>query len=146
VIDVDPASNPVAQETVKASSYYTAENSGLDQPWVGNIFMNPPYDPKLIPLFAKKLVSERKAGNLESAIVLTNNGTDTKWYNTINSISDCVAFTKKRMKFEKDGVPQTNNNKGQCFFYIGNDPEGFKRQFRETCNCYDTDKGVNNEI
>jgi hypothetical protein len=57
-IDIDPASNDIAQETVKAAVYYTAETNGLDKEWRGNVWMNPPYASDLIGKFIDKLVSE----------------------------------------------------------------------------------------
>jgi len=41
-IDLDPASSAKANETVQATVYYTKKNSGLDKPWSGKLFMNPP--------------------------------------------------------------------------------------------------------
>ena len=40
-IDLDPASCDHAQKTVKASTYYTKEDNGLDQHWSGTVFINP---------------------------------------------------------------------------------------------------------
>src|SRR5690606_20984868 len=38
-IDTDPASNPTAQRTVRATTYYTAETNGLDKEWYGKVWM-----------------------------------------------------------------------------------------------------------
>lgn len=54
-IDLDPASNDFANQTVKAATYYTAETNGLNKEWYGNIWLNPPYSSTLIKQFAEKL-------------------------------------------------------------------------------------------
>ena len=56
-IDCDPASNDIAQETVQAGIYYTIDNSGLEQPWTDNVWLNPPYS-RIINDFAEMLVKQ----------------------------------------------------------------------------------------
>lgn len=128
-IDVDPASNDIAQQTVKAGTYYTAEMNGLDKEWVGNVWLNPPYASDLIGKFIDKLVSEKQ--NYNQAIVLVNNATETEWFNKIVSISSMVCFPKSRVKFYmpdgKTGAPL----QGQAVLYIGKNAESFYKAFKE---------------
>lgn len=126
-IDVDPASNDIAQEVVKAGTYYTAETNGLDKTWTGNVWMNPPYASELIGKFIDKLVTERQ--NYKQAIVLVNNATETEWFNKIISIATVVCFPKSRVKFYmpdgKTGAPL----QGQAVIYIGENKQNFINAF-----------------
>ena len=126
-IDVDPASNDVAQKVVKAGTYYTAETNGLDKTWTGNVWMNPPYASDLIGKFVDKLIAERQ--NYRQAIVLVNNATETEWFNKIISISSAVCFPKSRVKFYmpdgKTGAPL----QGQAVLYIGENKDKFYSAF-----------------
>jgi hypothetical protein len=58
-IDLDPASNEVAQRTIKATTWFDKESDGLQQPWRGNIWLNPPYGRGLIDQFVEKLCRAR---------------------------------------------------------------------------------------
>ena len=57
-IDVDPASNDMAQEWVQAGIHHSIDDDGLEHEWRGNVWLNPPYKPAQLEPFAKKLLSE----------------------------------------------------------------------------------------
>ena len=126
-IDVDPASNDIAQETVKAKTYYTAETNGLDKKWNGNVWMNPPYASDLIGKFIEKLINELP--NIQQAIVLVNNATETEWFSKLIGNADAVCFPRSRVKFYmpdgKTGAPL----QGQAVIYFGKHHERFTEVF-----------------
>lgn len=130
-IDLDPASNEIAQEVIKASTYYTQETNGLDKDWVGKVFMNPPYSAGLLKQFISKLVREYNSGNVSEFIVLVNNATETGWFSDLSTISEAVCFTEKRIRFHSiDGVQKTPLQ-GQAFLYGGKRPRVFADVFKK---------------
>lgn len=128
-IDLDPASSVFAQKVVKAKKYFTVDDNGLDKPWHGNVFLNPPYQMPEIRDFTDKLIEELP--NISSAILLTNNNTDTKWFYKCATNSVAVCFTKGRINFYKVDAEKTYPTNGQAFFYFGDDLDKFKEVFSD---------------
>ena len=79
-IDLDPASTASANEVVKAESFFTSADDGLTRHWFGRVWMNPPYEGELIGRFTAKMVHHFDELDIESAIVLVNNATETAWF------------------------------------------------------------------
>jgi phage N-6-adenine-methyltransferase len=130
-IDLDPASNPKAQEVVRAKEFFTAEQDGLTRPWHGRVWLNPPYAQPLIGQFIEKLVEERAAGNITAAILLTHNYTSSSWFQKAGEIVDAVCFTRTRIAFESANGEKAAPTQGQCFLYYGDDVEAFSTHFLE---------------
>ena len=126
-IDLDPASSEKANDVVQAKKYYTAKDDGLSQEWRGKVWLNPPYSSELITKFTDKLLSER--GEIEQAIVLVNNATETEWFSKLAGMCDAVCFPKGRVRFYspdgKVGAPL----QGQAVLYFGCDAEKFIEKF-----------------
>lgn len=129
-IDVDPASSQIANAVVKAGMYYTASDDGLSKEWTGNVFLNPPYAQPLIDNFSKKLIQEIQSGNTKQAIVLVNNATETKWFQSMAQLAAAICFPKSRIKFwspEKESAPL----QGQSFLYFGSNTQQFISEFKK---------------
>lgn len=130
-IDLDPASSVVANERVRASRIFTAEDSGLNQEWpVGNIWMNPPYAQPLVGQFADRFAAEIRRGS--TGIVLVNNATETAWFQTLATVCSAICFPKTRIRFmdptgKRSGAPL----QGQAIIYCGENPEKFSEEFRQ---------------
>ena len=126
-IDLDPASNELANETVRAETYYTEETDGLSQRWYGNIWLNPPYSSQLVGKFVDKLTHSIFC----QAVVHVNNATETSWFKQLVDNADAIVFTTGRIKFlKKDGAKGTPLQ-GQAFIYFGDKPELFLDEFRK---------------
>ncbi len=128
-IDLDPASNTMAQETVKAGKYYTVEDDGLSFNWQDNVWLNPPYTARVINEFVDKLTTDYESGDINQAIMLTNNNTDTLWFHQAALVSSAICFTAGRINFLKRDGSRSSPTNGQAFFYFGDNVEGFKQEF-----------------
>lgn len=128
-IDLDPASNDGAQETVKAATYYTLETDGLSKEWRGRVWMNPPYTSRVINQFVEKLANHYRDGDITAAIALTNNSTDTTWFQYGAKIADAYCFTAGRIRFVKPDNTPSSPLQGQVFLYFGPNVDAFKNAF-----------------
>lgn len=133
-IDVDPASNDLAQKTVNAAIYYTEKTNGLDKPWVGNVWINPPYSSSLIGDFCDKLLNEVACLNTKQAVVLVNNATESQWFRSLIKQASMVGFTKRRVRFiDQNGNPSGSPLQGQAVIYIGKNEQQFIDYFSGLC-------------
>jgi hypothetical protein len=134
-IDIDPASNDLAQETVRAAAYFTKDDDGLTQEWHGRVWLNPPYG-DLVGQFINKLSAERAAGRAQAAICVVNaHCTDTEWFRQL--WSGCLCFTDHRINFTGDEA-RSGSTHGSVFVYFGPDRGEFAQVFRQFGVCVAT--------
>ena len=128
-IDLDPASCDEANEVVKADKYFTKEISGLAEKWSGRIWLNPPYSRDLMPAFIAKIKESYLDGEVDQAVILTHNNTDTTWFHSLAGIASSLCFSKKRIKFYRGDEAPASPTNGQAFFYLGSNVDRFNEVF-----------------
>ena len=133
-IDLDPATSLKANETVRAEQIFTIDDNGLIQSWSGNVWMNPPYSQPLISHFSIKLIIELE--NINQAIVLVNNATETNWFQNMLEKCDCVCFLKGRVRFvDTNGNATGAPLQGQAILYFGGNKKEFYNNFYDLGIC-----------
>ena len=128
--DLDPASSPEAQVSVRADRFFTKEDDGLQQEWFGHVWLNPPYAQPHISDFVNKLCTEVESGRVGAAILLTHNYTDTAWFQQAARHATAICFTRGRVKFYSPDGSVAAPTQGQAFFYFGNEPWRFSQEFQ----------------
>lgn len=133
-IDLDPASNAVANEVVRAGHFYSRSDNGLVQPWFGRVWMNPPYrkgteNDSVYP-FALRMADAVSNGEVDQAVVLVNSATDTAWFHVMGEVASAVCHVRKRIRFWHPDKPEADTPlQGQTFFYFGTAVEAFRTEF-----------------
>jgi hypothetical protein len=134
-IDLDPASNALANKVIGASTIFTAKDNGLTRPWFGREFMNPPYgktdDKKsLAGAFCNKAVGEYEAGNIEACIMLVNSLHSQSCQAPLYKHLFCLV--DHRIQFVSgDGELNKNPTFQNIFVYLGKDRAAFTRVFKK---------------
>jgi phage N-6-adenine-methyltransferase len=84
-----------SESNAKAPRYFTRETNGLAQPWVGTVWMNPPYGREI-----GEWVHKAHASSLTGAkvVCLVPARTDTAWWHEWAMKGD-ITFIRGRLKF-----------------------------------------------
>lgn len=85
-------------ETAKCKEYFTLEINGLEQPWNGVCWMNPPHGRNICE-WVKKAHVESTWGN--TIVCLIPSRTDTKYWHYYCMKATEIRFIKGRLKFGK---------------------------------------------
>jgi phage N-6-adenine-methyltransferase len=83
---------------VRAKMHFTAEENGLELPWFGNVFCNPPYGRALCH-WVNKAYEESRCGNTQTIVMLIPARTDTKFWHQSIVGKATIFFLKGRLKF-----------------------------------------------
>ena len=121
-IDLDPCSNS-GDPRIPAQKHYREADNGLDQPWRGKVYMNPPYG-REIGAWVDKLAEEFEYGNVPEAIALVPARTDTSWWAHLPAATVC--FVTGRLSFSDHDNPAPFPS---AVCYLGPDNAAFAEAF-----------------
>ena len=107
-IDLDPASCSRANQTVRATKFFTKEDDGLAQDWRGTIWLNPPFTKGLVDRFISKLVTEP---GVTAWVALTSNTTEARWAQKLFAHADVVCLPNERLSFYGPDAHPAKNGK-----------------------------------
>lgn len=103
---------------VPALTVYTKSDDGLSRPWVGSVWLNPPYG-RETPVWLKVMHEHR------NGVALVFARTDTDWFHKYVANADAVLFLKKRVRFvNSEGVQGDSPNCGSMLVAWGTDGVG----------------------
>ena len=129
-IDLDPASCEAANAVVGASRFYSEADNGLAHDWAGRVWMNPPYAQPTIGHFCRRLADSHRAGLVPEAVALTNNATETGWFQELAAAAAAICFPRGRVRFwhpERESAPL----QGQALVYLGPHACDFEVEFQD---------------
>jgi ParB family chromosome partitioning protein len=126
---LDPASSAAANAVVQATHYFSEVDDGLEQPWRGRVWLNPPYAQPAIEHFTRKLADGVAAGDVTAAIVLVNNATETEWFATVARVATAICFPVGRVRFWSPDRDSATPLQGQAVLYTGSDVAAFRASF-----------------
>jgi hypothetical protein len=110
--------------------FYSKGDDGLNQPWYGRVWLNPPYSRTLIGLFVNKLIAEYEAGRVTAAILMVPLCPDTRWFQAAERACAAVCYPRMRIHCDKpDGSIKRRALRPTAFFYFGNRVAAFQRHF-----------------
>lgn len=95
--DMDPCSPGKGLTHVPARQHLTVDDDGLKTPWLGTVFMNPPYG-KHTPEWMSKLAEHN------DGIALVFARTDVRWFQDNVYKASVVCFISSRIKFHKGHI------------------------------------------
>ena len=131
-IDLDPASNPTANETVKATAFYTQSDNGLAYEWEGRVWLNPPYGrdggESNQATWSARLIEEYRAGRVTEAVLLVNAVTDRVWFAPLWDFTIC--FTDHRIRFYDESGEAGSPTHGNALIYFGEHKDRFVDAFK----------------
>ena len=130
-IDLDPASND-GDPWVPAARHFTRSDDGLNQSWLGRVFLNPPWSSSSSPRpWVEKLLTEFDSDRVTEAVVVLPARVNTDWFALLAPHPRC--FVRGRLQFSESAGSAPF---ATTIVYLGGDSALFSRKFRALGDVY----------
>lgn len=130
IIDLDPCANPQEIKNIPARQHFDAAVNGLDKPWKGRVFLNPPFAGT--GQWVAKLQEQYWAGNVTEAILLCLASTETRWFQWLAAQPLCLPNQRINYMYETPLrllVKKKGFDRPSCLFYFGPNQDRFAEVF-----------------
>lgn len=117
--DLDPCAQPDQAEVLPtARAYYTKAENGLLMPWLGRVWLNPPYDPDLVNRFLGRMAEHGEGTALTFARTETE-----AFFRFVWDTASAVLFLRGRLNFHRPDGSRAGANGGapSCLIAYGDD-------------------------
>lgn len=137
-IDLDPASNELANKAVRATRYYTIDDDGFNQEWGTRespvrVWLNPPYGrdggESNQSRWSKRLIKAYHAGTVSEAILLVNAVPGNEWFKPLKDFTIC--FPDGRIRFYNADVEAGDPTHSNALIYFGSNVARFVKVFSQ---------------
>ena len=133
-IDLDPATSLLAQQWIKAQVFYRKHQNGMEKPWFGRLWLNPPYSRKNLAkqiygagAWFEKAWAEYCMGNVTQAVCLGRGDSD----GLRLLMNECYFVDCSRIPFiDEYGNIRDRPVPGSKLFYLGKNTDDFIDLFR----------------
>ncbi len=98
--DLDAAAS---HDNAKCALYFTKESDALSRPWVGRVWLNPPYSHS-IGKWIQKAYEEVEREHAETVMCLIPARTDTSWWHDYVMKADHIWLIRGRLRFSGSAV------------------------------------------
>ncbi len=126
VIDLDPASCEVANQSIQANQFYSIDDDGLALPWFGRVWLNPPYG-KTIGEWVEKLCFEYETGHITAALALLPARSGSAWWRRVSRYPMCFLHGRIRFVGAEKNAPFPS-----VVVYLGAEPNRFALSFAKS--------------
>lgn len=130
-IDLDPASSAVANERVKAYSWFGMSENGLRQHWdCGTLWMNHPFSRAHNRTWIMKFIDSFERGRIrDAACCITFASTSEEWFRPLLDHPQCFLWPRTNY-LKPDGSIYRGVTKGSVVTYLGRDVALFREAFK----------------
>ncbi len=120
-VDLDPASEEYANRVVRAARFYTETDNGLQQPWEGRVWLNPPYGigdgESNQARWSRRLIAAYHGGSVTEALLLVNAVTGNNWFAPLKHFPIC--FPDSRIRFYNEETEASQPTHSNAIVYLG---------------------------
>ncbi|PZU92562.1 MAG: hypothetical protein DCE90_17935 [Pseudanabaena sp.] len=122
--ELDPFSNAIANETIKAKQFFSIDHNGFNQDWSAfkTKWVNPPYSKPLIEMAIAKTLDYAHIGE---TLLLVNTSSSTRWFHSCMAVCAAYLHPYKRINFDSPYRTTKGNRYDQTLFYFGTRPYEF---------------------